>query len=193
MANPVIDRGLVPVGTVSGQPYTGAARVYTIPASDSTAVFIGDLVTAKTTSSTVNGAVYQDVGQSATGDVFQGVVVGVLPDTSTSPSYRVASTLRRVMVADDPNLLFEAEDVSSGTPLAAADVGLNVNVVVAAGSTATGYSGMHLDNTTEATTNTLDLKIVGVPNRADNDLSAASAKFLVRINRHRFVNQVAGI
>lgn len=193
MTNPVIDRGLVPVGTVSGRPYTGAFRAYTIPASDSTAVFIGDLVTGKTTSSTVNGIIYQDVGQSATGDVFQGVVVGVQPDTATSLPYRVASTLRVVYVADDPELLFEAEDVSTGTPLAAADVGLNVNVVVAAGSTTTGYSGMHLDNTTEATTNTLDLKIIAVPNRADNDLSSASAKFLVKLNRHRFGNQVAGV
>lgn len=193
MANPVIDRGLVPVGTVSGAPVSGAARVYTIPASDGTAVYIGDLVTGATTSTVINGVTYQDVIQGATGGVFQGVVVGVLPDTSTSLPYRAASTLRRVLVNDDPNTLFEAEDVSTGTPLAAADVGLNVNVVVAAGSTVTGYSGMHLDNTTEATTNTLDLKIIGVPNRADNDLTAASAKFLVRINRHRFSNQVAGV
>lgn len=186
-------RGFTPVGTVSGQPVSAAGRVYTIPASDGTAVFIGDLVTGVTTSSTVNGVIYQDVTQGATGGVFQGVVVGVLPDTSTSLPYRAASTLRRVLVVDDPNVLFEIADVSTGTPLAAADVGLNVNVVVAAGSTVTGYSGMTLDNTTEATTNTLDLKIVAVPNRADNDLSSAQGKFLVRINRHRFVNQVAGI
>lgn len=193
MANPTIARGFVPVSGVNGQYVTGGARVYTIPASDSTAVFIGDLVTGKTTTSTVDGSIYQDVGQSATGDVIQGVVVGVLPVTSASAPYRVASTLRRVLVVDDPNVLLECSDVSTGTPLAAADVGLNVNFVVAAGSTFTGYSGMTLDNTTEATTNTLDLKIVGVPNRADNDLTSASAKFYVRINRHRFVNQVAGV
>jgi hypothetical protein len=193
MANPVIDRGFVPVGTVSGAPYTGAAHVYTVAAANATAIYVGDLVTAATTSQTVNGVVYQDVVQGAVGDVFQGVVIGVLPDTSTSLPYRAASTLRRLLVCDDPNVIFEAEDVSTGTPLAAADVGLNVSVVVSAGSTVTGYSGMHLDNTTEATTNTLDLKIIGVPNRADNDLASASAKFLVRINRHRFANQVAGV
>lgn len=186
-------RGFIPVGTVSGSPASGACRVYTVPASDSTAVFIGDLVTGKTTSTTTNGIVYQDVGQSATGDVIQGIVVGVLADTATSLPYRAASTLRRVLVNDDPNVLLEAADVSTGTPLAAADVGLNVNFVVATGSTVTGYSGMNLDNTTEATTNTLDLKIIAVPNRADNDLSIAQGKFLVRINRHRFSNQVAGI
>jgi hypothetical protein len=63
----------------------------------------------------------------------------------------------------------------------------------------TGQSGMTLDNTTEATANTLDLKIVGMPNRADNDVGSAvgtgeaASKLYVRINRHRFVNQVAGV
>lgn len=193
MANPVIKRGLLPVGTVSGAPYNGAFRLYSIPASDSTAVFIGDLVTGKTTSSTVNGVAMQDVGQSATGDVFQGVVVGFVPDTSTSLPYRAASTLRVAMVADDPNLIFEADDISTGTPFTAADVGLNCNVVVGTGSTVTGYSAMELDNTTEATTNTLDVKLIRVVNRADNDPTIASGKYLVRLNRHRFVNQVAGV
>jgi hypothetical protein len=193
MANTVMKRGLVPVGTVSGAPYSGAARVYSVAAANATAIFVGDLVTAATTSQTVNGVIMQDVVQGATGDVFQGVVVGVLPDTSTSLPYRAASTLRRLLVCDDPNVLFEAEDVATGTPLAAADVGLNVNVTVGTGSTVTGYSGMELDNSTEATTNTLDLKLVAVPNRADNDLASASAKFLVRINRHRLANQVAGV
>jgi len=193
MANPVIKRGLLPVGTVGGSPYSGAFRYYSIPASNATATFIGDLVTGQTTSSTVNGVVMQDVIQGATGDVFQGVVVGFVPDTNASLPYRAASTLRVAMVADDPNLLFETDDISTGTPLAAADIGLNANVVVGTGSTVTGYSAMELDNSTEATTNTLDLKIVGVVNRADNDPTVASTKFLVRINRHRFSNQVAGV
>lgn len=193
MANPVIKRGLLPVGTVSGSPYTGAARVYSVAAANATAIFVGDLVTGATTSQTLNGVTMQDVVQGATGDVFQGVVVGVLPDTNASLPYRAASTLRRLLVADDPNLLFETDDISTGTPLAAADIGLNANVVVGSGSTVTGYSSMELDNSTEATTNTLDLKIVGVVNRPDNDPTLASTKFLVRINRHRFSNQVAGV
>lgn len=192
MANPVIKRGLLPIGSFS-PPYSGALREYSIPASNATATFIGDLVTGQTTSSTVNGVVMQDVIQGATGDVFQGVVVGFLPDTSTSLPYRAASTLRVALVCDDPNAIFETDDISTGTPLAAADIGLNVNVVVGTGSTVTGYSAMELDNTTEATTNTLDLKIVGIVNRADNDPTIASTKFLVRINRHRLVNQVAGV
>lgn len=185
--------GLSPVRTVSGGPYSGAVRHYTIPASDGTAVGIGDLVTGVGTSSTVNGVQYQDVTRSATGDVFQGVVVGVVPDVATSTTYRVASTLRVVEVCDDPNVLFAISDGASGTALTAADIGLNVNVVVGAASTVTGRSGTTLDNSTEATTNTLDVKLVELLNRPDNTYGSASATFLVRLNRHRFVNQIAGI
>lgn len=192
MANVAIG-GLQPVRTVAGSPYSGAFRSYTIPASDSTAVYIGDLVTGVGTSSTVNGVQYQDVAFSATGDVFQGVVVGVKPDTSTSLPYRAASTLRVVYVCDDPNMLFAAIDGASGTAFTAADIGLNCNIVTGTGSTTTGYSATTLDNTTEATTNTLDVKLVELLNRADNTYGSASATWLVRLNRHRFVNQIAGV
>jgi hypothetical protein len=103
-----------------GPPILGVFPPTTIPASDGTATFIGDLVTGQTTSSTVNGVVMQDVIQGATGDVFQGVVVGFQPDTSTSLPYRAASTLRVVYVCDDPNMLFEADDGSTGTAFTAA-------------------------------------------------------------------------
>ena len=54
-------------------------------------------------------------------------------------------------------------------------------------------SGVTLDNTTEATTNTLDLKLVDVVNRADVDNTSSPLRFLVRINRHQYSNQVAGV
>lgn len=192
MANQPVG-GLMPVRTVAGSPYSGAFRSYTIPASDGTAVYIGDLVTGVGTSSNVNGVDYQDVARSATGDVFQGVVVGVQPDTSTSTPYRAASTLRVVYVCDDPNMLFAVSDGTGGTALTTADIGLNINVSVVAGSTVTSRSGTVIDNTTEATTNTLDAKLIEMLNRTDNTYGSASAAWLVRLNRHRFVNQIAGI
>lgn len=192
MANADTPFGLRPVAMLSSGAYTGGARVYSVAAGDATAIFIGDLVTLAGTSQTINGVVYSDVVQSATGDVFTGVVVGVLPDVATSTTYRVASTQRLLLVNDDPNAVFEIQEVSGGTPLAANDVGLNANIVVAAGSTVTGYSGIELNNATEATTNTLDVKIVGFVNRPDNAVGE-HAKWLVRLNRHRFVNQIAGV
>lgn len=193
MPNPAVAFGLRPVRHAQGAPVSGAFREYTIPASDATAVFIGDLVTGVGTSSTVGGLLYQDVTRSATGDVFQGVVVGVAPVDQTSLPYRAASTLRVVRVCDDPHQLFEIKEASTGTALTAADVGLNINISVVAGSTVTGFSGTVADNTTEATTNTLDLKIVEIKNSPDNDVGFVSQSLLVRLNRHRFVNQTAGV
>lgn len=192
MANGDTPRGLVPVRYVSGAPYNGAVNHYSTAAGDSTAIFIGDPVILSGTSQTINGIVYNDVDQAATGDVILGVVVGVMPATADSTLHRVASTQRILLVADDPNLLFEIQEVSGGTPLTANDSGLNANFVVAAGNAFTGLSGVELNNATEAGTNTLDLKIVGFQNRPDNEIGQ-HAKWLVRINRHQYANQVAGL
>lgn len=192
MANPDTPFGLVPRKYLSGAPYNGAVNIYSVAAGNGTAIFVGDLVTLAGTSQTIDGIVYPDVVQSATGDIFQGAVVAVLPDTADSLIYRAASTRRLLAVADDPNLVFEAQEVSGGTPLTANDIGLNINVVVGSGSTVTGQSGMELNNGTEATTNTLDLKITGFVNSPDNAVGE-HAKWFVRINRHRFVNQVDGV
>lgn len=199
MANSNTPFGLRPVSDMYGKPYNGAVRQYSVPAGDATAIFIGDPVKMAGTSQFINGQTFVDIAQAATGDTMIGAVVGVLNDTRDSLIYRAASTQRIILVADDPNALFEIQQVSTGTPLTANDIGLNANFVVAAGSTVTGQSGVTINNATEATTNTLDLKIVGVPNRADNDVGdavgtgAASSKFYVRINRHEYVNQTAGV
>jgi hypothetical protein len=199
MANVNAAFGLRPVNGLSGQPYTGSVRTYSVPASDGTAIYIGDAVKLVGTSSIINGSPFADVAQAASGDVMCGVVVGVVPDTRDSLTYRAASTLRRILVADDPNLLFEAQQGNSGTALNANDIGLNVNLTVTAGSTVTGYSGSTIDNASEATTNTLDLKIIGMVDRPDNDIGSSASsgtvasRFLVRINRHQYANQIAGV
>lgn len=192
MANANTPFGLKPVKDAYNGYVTGGERQYSVAAGDGTAIFIGDLVTLAGTSQVINGQTFSDVVRSATGDVFQGVVTGVLPVTQESTTYRAASTQRIVYVVDDPNALFEIQEIGTGTPLTANDIGLNADVVVAAGSTTTGLSGTMLSNSTEATTNTLDVKIVGLVNQADNDVGQY-AKWLVRLNRHRFVNQVAGV
>jgi len=192
MANPDRPSGLSPVRYLSGAPYNGAVNYYATASGDGTAIFLGDPVKLSGTSQTINGQVLPDVDQAATGDVIVGVVVGVLPVTAESTIYRVGSTTRILMVADDPNLVFEIQEVSGGTPLTANDIGLNADFVVGSGSTITGQSGVELNNVGEDTTNTLDLKITGFVNRVDNVIGE-NAKWLVRINRHQYVNQVAGV
>lgn len=191
MANTDTPFGFRPVRYLSGSPYNGAVRHYSTATGDGTAIFIGDPVTLSGTSQTINGAIYMDVDQAATGDIVTGVVVGVLPDTRDSLTYRAASTQRILCVADDPNLMFEIQEVSGGTALTANDMGLNANFVVGSGSTVTGMSGVELNNATEAATNTLDLLIVGFVNRPDNAVGE-HAKWLVRLNKHQMVDQKVG-
>lgn len=192
MANVDSPFGFRPAGNLHGAPYSGSVRVFSTASGNGTAIFVGDPVILSGTSSTVNGVVYTDVAQAATGNVIAGVVVGVIPVTADSLIYRAASTTRLLMVETDPSAVFEIQEVSGGTPLAAADIGLNANFVVAAGSTVTGLSGVELNNATEAGTNTLDVHIVGMTPREDNAVGE-HAKWLVRINRSQWANQVAGL
>jgi hypothetical protein len=144
------------------------------------------------TSQLIGDVTYPDVTRAATGDVVVGVVTSVVPATRDSTVYRAASTATIVNVADDPQLLFEIQESAGGTALTANDIGLNADFVVASASTTTGLSATTLNNATEATTNTLDLKIVGLANKPNNEVGA-SAKWIVKINRHQFANQVAGV
>jgi hypothetical protein len=192
MANANAPSGLIPVRSVNSQHVSGGPRLYSHASGDSVQIMKGDPVKLAGTAQTINGITTPDVVRAATGDVICGVCVGILPTTNASLIYGAASTAYNLFVDDDPNSLFEIQDVSTGTPLTAADVGLNCDFVVAAGSTALGTSGVTLNNATEATTNTLDLKLVDVVNRADLDNTSSPLRFLVRINRHLFSNQVAG-
>ena len=98
----------------------------------------------------------------------------------------------------NPSVFIRATWASRSNPsvavrsLTANDIGLNADFVVGSGSTVTGMSGVELNNVGEADTNTLDLKITGFVNRVDNAIGE-NAKWLVRINRHQYVNQVAGV
>jgi hypothetical protein len=193
MANTSVVRGFVPARGVNSQSVTGGPRLYSHAAGDGVAIMVGDPVKIAGTAQTINGVTTQDVVRAATGDVICGVCVGILPATRDTAIYGVASTAYQLFVDDDPNTLFEIQDLNSGTALTVADVGLNVDFVVAAGNTTLGTSGVTLNNATEATTNTLDVKIVDVVNRADQDNTSSPLKFLVRFNRHLFSNQVAGV
>lgn len=191
MANANTPFGFRPVRDLNGGYVAGGINQYSIPASDNTAVYVGDAVTLAGTGSTINGNYYADVKIAANTDIVQGVVVGFLAATRDSTVYRAASTERIALVSTDPNGLFMIQEGGSGTALALNDVGLNINYTVVAGSTVTGYSGTILDNTTEAGTNTLPLQLVGLANIPNNEVGYY-AKWVVRLNRAQFANQVAG-
>lgn len=195
MAN--VDRvnGFRPVKYANGSPYTGQANLYYIPSTDSTAVFVGDLVKLAGSAS-ADG--YPTVAQAAAGDTPVGVVVGFYPLNTKpgfissgslsldTPQYRAASTNRYVMVADSPDLVCEAQEDGEGGALAVTNIGQNASIVVAAGSTTTGASGMEVDSSTAATTSTLVLRLLGFTDRPDNEIGSANAKVLVGFNVHQY-------
>ena len=176
MAN--VDRvnGARPVKHLNGSPYNGAVNRYYVPDSDSTAIFVGDFVKSAG-SGDANGV--PSVAQAAATNAIRGVVVGIEPVTDESPIYRAASTERYLLVADDPNLIFEIQE--SGT-LAATDIGRNADITVAAGSTAAGTSGMELDSS-DIKDATAQLRVLGLAQRPDNEIGT-NAKWLVMINEH---------
>jgi len=200
MANVDRPNGLHPMRYLSGAPYNGAANMYLFAAAEGTATFVGDLVklagSAGAAGDIVNGIDVEGIptiSQGTAGTTSVGVVVGLLPDFSNLATvHRAASTLRVALVADDPNLVFEVQEVSGGTALTNVAVGLNADVVVGAGSTTTGSSGMELNNATEAVTSTLNCKIIGLVKRVDNNIGE-HAKWMVTVNNHHYGVGVLGV
>lgn len=189
--------GLRPSRHKNGAPYNGAVNPYYIPSSYGTALYVGDPVIITGTSNTaeVTAAGYGKFGPgtlpeinkatAAGGAYISGVIVGFAPlPTDLGKQYNAASTERVALVCDDPDVLFEVQEDIGGTALAAVSVGLNVDMIFTnAGSTVTGMSGVEIDRSTAATTNTLQFKIMRLVNRVDNEIGDY-AKWLVMANLH---------
>ena len=181
MANSDIVKGAVAVSHPSGRIPT---NMYCILAADGTATFMGDFVKSGG-SSDADGV--PSVVQAAAGNTLRGVIVGFVQNSADlTQMHRTASTLRYCLVADDPATVFEIQEDGVGGALAITDVGENADIIVAAGSTVTGNSGMELDTSTHATT-AAQLRILGFVRRPDNEVGA-NAKVLVRIIEHELTS-----
>jgi len=209
MANISTINGFRPVKHLNGSPFNGQANIYEVPAGESVPVFVGDLVKLSDSNSTAGYPACESFcaasSQVNSGNVL-GAVVGILntkfdPDgalTSGSlsldtPVYRAASTKQFVLVADSPDLIFEAEADAS---VALASVGLNADVGASAHTNPllTGASPMYVYSTTAPSASaTRPLQILGIVKRPDNEAAAAYNKVLVKITNHAYGNAVAGV
>ncbi len=173
--------GLSPVRYRNGSPWMGASRRYFHPATDGTALYVGDPVIIAGSADS-DGVPTATRATAAGAGRITGVVVGFEPNaTLNAVGYGAASTAFYVLVADDPALLFEIQEDAVGGALAATSVGLNADLVAGSGNNSTRLSGFQLDSSTAATTATLQLRIVGFAQRVDNEIGA-NAKMLVAIN-----------
>src|SRR3990167_7283602 len=140
MANVDRPRGARPVRYLGGAPYNGAATPYNVDASNGTAVFVGDFMIRE---SDGNVAPYTGTGG--------GNLIGVCISTGTnSPLYAdpanldrrylPASTAGTVLIADQPDLVFECQEDDGGTALVAGASRTHSDVLVNIGTAHTGQS-----------------------------------------------------
>jgi hypothetical protein len=191
MANADIARGGVPVRHRNGAPYNGAANVYYVPSTYDTALYVGDPVLVVTDASDANGVPTVALATAGGGTYITGFITSLafhgdpaIPVLRDSGRYHAASTEGYVLVADDPDLLFEIQEDGVGGAMGAGAAGRNVDLVSGTGSTVTGWSGWELDSNTLATSNTVQMRIIAAVERADNDATLTNAKWLCAVNLH---------
>lgn len=164
MANVDAPFGFRPIRHRSGAPYNGSCNLYYVPSTDSTAMFIGDMVTYATANmTTAEGAPY--IAQAAAaGKECLGVIVGFEPGTAHDTVYRAASTARYAMVADNPDLVYETQNDGY---FSVTQTHHYADIIVGTGSTVTGLSAMELDSSTLVTT-ALQLRVLRMAAKPDN-------------------------
>lgn len=187
MANVDRPNGFIPVKYRSGKAYTGAARRYY---KDATAgiIGIGDPVIRVTNSSDPEGG--PEIVRATTGAAITGVVVGIDPIRSNlNQRHYAAADIGYLLVADDPDLLFEVQDNGGATGIIVADIGEHVDSVSAINAdTTTGLSLYEIDTEAQATDNTW--RIEELVRRPGNAVGA-NARWLVSANLHTEVNASA--
>jgi len=194
MPNVSRPNGFRVITSTTGAPYTGKANLYYV-ASAADEILVGDVVKLGGTA-TADGIPTADLCGAS--DVPVGIVVGVLHSKfdpmgkmnsgSTALDLPAAAQIAAsgagyILVIDDPEVRMEVE-TSNGTP-AVTDVGLNISHANGARTAATVTSPATIDFGTEATTNTLNFRLLGFVLRPDNEVGA-SAKMIVGFNRHQY-------
>lgn len=191
MANTNKAFGLRPLGKLGSNVNSDGDTAYPIASNTATAIFEGDTVT-------LSGGY---VVKATPGDAnILGVFLGCkyTDPTTKKPTWKnyypgsiVASDIVATVV-DDPNALFLVQ--ASGVA-AVTCIGKNADLVqTAAGNTTTGVSGLELDTSTLATTQALNVKVVGVSTVPGNDdPTAAYADLIVKINEHLYSGPTAGV
>ena len=183
MANAKRLNGLKPVRHQNGSPWNGALEVFYHSTANASAIYKGTIV-------------YSDVGLATPGTdplgVYQSVIVcpdgtagivGVAWTFGTTPqiaaqvnnlnavNYCPASTGMYIGVITDPTVVFEVSD-NGGTAITSAQIGMYADCTGSTlGSATTGKSSLALDQGTLTATGMLQLRILRLVNRPDNELS----------------------
>lgn len=187
MPNLNAPKGLVPTRHLDGSPWNAQFTKVFVSSSDATAIFIGDIVKYIGSSPAAGTVAFgEDVSGvpmvarvTASNDAtatWAGVVAGfkVNPD-NLMQKHRVASQSRIGYIINDPTVVYECQEDALVTPIAAASIGLNAQLVFTAGSAVTGVSGLVIDSDTVTTAAAANVKILGLVKRLDNEFNSGGA------------------
>ena len=187
MANKDSAFGLRPIGKVGQNRDNQGLSEYDIAASAS-AIFQNDPVEMAATGT---------ITVAAATDTLLGSLTGVFfTDASTSkPTFanhlKASNTATDIkgFVSDDP---YERFEIQSDDATAAADVGLNADIVYASGATPNFVSKVELDHS-DLKTATAQLRVLGISKDIDNnEAGSANVNLVVMINEH-FLKGTTGI
>ena len=180
MANKDSAFGLKPIGKVGQNRDNQGLSEYSIAASASAIYFNDPVELAATGTITVAAAT----------DALLGSLNGVFfTDATTSkPTYAnhldASNTATDIVgfVSDDP---YERFEIQADGATAAADVGLNADIVYAAGSSPDYVSKVELQ-TSDQKTGTAQLRIIGISKDPDNnEAGSANVNLVTIINEHQ--------
>ena len=184
--------GLRPIGKVGGNVNNNATTMYEIANNYTTAIYNGGIVVpASTGTIIITDQAIAPLGVLG-GVEYVDSVTGKTTHLNYWPGSNAVSVDTnhpvKAYVYDDPMQLFSvvADGTNTDRATALADVFINCDMAsVNNGSTNTGKSSDMLDISTAATTNTLDVRIVGLyEDEGNTDYSAAGHQYIVRLNGH---------
>lgn len=193
--------GLAPVKYLGGADWDGKVNIYQIAQADPNAYFPGDIVTLSGSGDLVRGIPGISIGVAGSACVGVLVAVGINPDggpyidpNNLALTSAPATKTRQyyAAVVDDPQVIFEIQEIGTGTFLTGADIGNNANFVAGTPATGVAYSGTQLNNVGAGTGATLNLKLLGLARRSDNAFGQY-AKWLCLINNHQFRAGITGV
>jgi hypothetical protein len=206
MANTNKPSGFTPVKYLNGADWDGRGTMYYIDQTDTNAFFPGDLVIHAAGLDGASGL--QTVTLATAGVALLGAIIAIGKSPSSTTSLRGGPYINPndltvtsapatktenwfCLVADDPNIIFEAQEivVSAHAALTKVSTSLNANIFIGAPATGVKVSGWGIDNNTVATGATLPLKLMGLAQKFDQgafNTFGAFAKWNCKINNHTY-------
>ena len=193
MANTNKPFGLAPV-RVLGSVEQGQTTRYYIPSTDNNAYYLGDAVISAAVG---DAAGTPGVSKATAGtETLRGVIVGVEPANQNQPALAGTTlNLERtsipasksqnyyVYVDDNPATIFSIQGDATATNQVATNSNKNFSLTIAAGATTASASGTVLSSSTLNTTNSLNMKAMGLL-QVPGNAYGAYAIWQCKINLH---------